>query len=251
MSDTRDVARLPVEILAHILADVDFDDLKTCSLVSRAFLLATRPYIFERATIDLHPYSTSSGSAQNHPSTKFLQFLACDEENYAGSFISTLCFVDKLSSSPLPVEHLESHWSEVAEQLAKLLPKLTRLHHLVIKSSFLSDWTLVHNGMRQVLFQFMQVHTVHHVELHHIGLSRGELLALTWIRKVTLVGVYEAYKQTSNTTIHPAQHMVSLLRNLSITLKSPEGARYMFQLANAAKKSLSSLRWLTSSYIGM
>ncbi|KAF4612022.1 hypothetical protein D9613_003673 [Agrocybe pediades] len=233
---------LPIELLHLILAHADLASLKACSLASYAFFLATRRYIFDKATIELcPPQDTNLGCAGEDRPDRLLSFLARSSDNYVAPHITTLYVTGPQLAPP------NSDWSPVNEDLRLLLPRLTKLKVFVICSTYFVDWTCLDDALRGTLFRFFQLPTIQHVELQYMRLSKRELALLSHIGSVSLVGVCSAAHEPGSFPSLPSTNPIQL-RHLSVTFINAQGARYMMKLAKAASKTLTSLRWLTSPY---
>ncbi|KDR73971.1 hypothetical protein GALMADRAFT_227693 [Galerina marginata CBS 339.88] len=250
---------LPLELVEQIFTELNSDDwssLKACSLLSHTFLSLARKYLFRDVTIALEPDRPSNEEQTNDEekssARQFLSFLASNPDVGSCIYSMRLHHPSNLVGAPA------SGWSTASRELASILPRLTRLHHLIVQSSFLSDWTMFQDSLRQVIIRFHHIPTLHHLELHHLGTTREELLTAKRIRRLTLVGLYakpETPMPTSDLNPKAAiedpvpQTEILLLRDLSITLKGPETGALMFSVARGAAATLKSLKWLSSPYI--
>jgi hypothetical protein len=239
---------LPVEVVDCIFQDLhpnDFESLKRCSLTCRAFLRHARAYLFRSVTVSVIP----DGAVATTPT--FLSFLASDP--YVASNICNLRIQPNVRHS---YSHSQRRWQETANLLNDLRLKLTSVLHLSIHSSFISDWTLEDKDLRMVLIQFWELSTLHHLELHYVTLSRQDLLDLTRVPKLTLVGTRPVadYPWVAVRDISPPRNNENAsatgLQDLCIVLRNPEAAEDMYTVVPAASKTLKALRWLASPYHG-
>ena len=171
---------LPVEVLARILQNIDWASAKTCSLVSRTFLSLARAILFQHVTISLEP-DRHGVDSETFRTAQILKFLLEDAE--VASFILRLSLDEKRSSR---ADDTTADWQSNADNLIRLVPKMIRLQHLSIQSSFLSDWTWKNDDLRLAVVRLCLVPPLQSLQLSFIHLQRSELLQLTSIPTLTL-----------------------------------------------------------------
>lgn len=249
----------PAELLERILKEVratDWPGLKNCALVSPTFLHIARQILFGCVNINLDgDVATSAvGSSTRLSTGHFLEFLANDRQT--ASCIRQMSIRKKLSFQP---QQSDDNWQESATSLSKLLPKLTRLLHLSIHSSSLSDWTTFSIDLHNVLMKFSHTPTLQTLELFYLTLNPEELMSLTRLPGLTLCCINvipingPARRRSSPTNIlDPQPSPLSLetrLRDLTInpkhTVSNPED---VWMILKASEKVLTSLACVPSPH---
>jgi len=243
----------PVEVLGQILQDVDWTGVKNCSLVSRTFHDLARPVLFQKVALSLEPDPKFSDARDCETSrAQFFRFLR--EDANVASFIRELSLDEKLSSR---ADDTAGDWQSNADNLIHLLPKLTRLKHLSVQSSFFSDWTMKNDDLRATVMQLCLLPQLQSLHLSFIQLQRRELLPLTSTPKVTLFCIdITSNPPITSAEIHPSSSPLSLssihLQDLAITARySDHHPSPIWSIMETAGSNLTSLRIYSSPFDGM
>ena len=243
----------PVEVLERILQDVDWTGVKNCSLVSRIFHDLARPALFQKVALSLEPDPKVSDALDCETScAQFFRFLL--EDANIASFIRKLSLDEKLSSR---ADDTATDWQSNADNLILLLPKLTRLKHLSVQSSFLSDWTMKNVGLRATVMQFCLLPRLQSLQLSFIQLQRRTLLLLTSTPNLSLFCIdITSDPPITSAEIPPSSSSLSVpsirLQDLTITTRySDHRNSPIWSIMKTAGSNLTSLRMYSSPFDGM
>ena len=242
---------LPVEVLERILRDVDWTGVKACSLASRTFYALARPVLFQKVALSLEPDPKVSDARgpETSRTSPFFGFLLEDAD--VASFIRELSLHEKRSSR---ADDTASDWQSNADNLILLLPKLTRLNHLSIQSSFFSDWTMTNDDLRATIVKLCLLPRLQSLQLSFIRLQQRELSLLTSIPKLTMFCIDFASDTPMTSAGIPSLSSFPPihLQDLTITTRySDPRPSAIWSLVKTAGSNLTSLRIYSSPFDGM
>lgn len=234
---------LPKELLELIFHDLEWNSIKNISVVSFEFLALARGILFQKVNLFRKPPRNADDGRACH--TQFFEFLLGDAH--------VASRIQELSLHSNKTVDADEDRQSIADNLIRLLPKLTRLKHLSIHSNYYVDWTSQNDDLRTAIMQLCLLPQVQSLDLEFMRLRRRELSLLTSIPKVTLFCIDTTVdpQTTSVEALSPSSSSLSStkLQDLTITVKySADDLSAIWSIVEAAGSSLTSLRLYSSPY---